>query len=152
MSKGGGAAAPAPGFPPPSTKMWQHEPVKAHRHAKHPPRAVRTDNCHLSFPRVSVGGQAYEHFRRYVAPCTLDSVRRARGIHPRDASKPHGKSASTTSPPRSPAPRDASSAPSFSLSTHPRNIYAKWCLVSPTSAWRFAVAKLQRSKQPTQPK
>lgn len=72
--------------------------MKAHSRAKHPPRAVRTDNCHLPFPRVSVGGQAYEHFYRYMAPRTVDSVCSARGIHPRDNLKPHGKRASTTSP------------------------------------------------------
>lgn len=71
--------------------------MKAHKHIKHPPRTVHTNNCHLSFPQVSVGGQAYEHFHRYMAPCTLDSVHSAKGLHPRDALKPHGKQASTTS-------------------------------------------------------
>ena len=72
--------------------------MKAHRCAKHPPRTVRTDKCHLFFPRVSVGRQADEHFHRYMALRTLDLVRSARGIHPRDALKPHSKRASTTSP------------------------------------------------------
>lgn len=72
--------------------------MKAHRCAKHLPRTVCTDNCHLSFPWASVGGQAYECFRSYVAPCTLDLACRARGICPRDTLKPRGKRASPTFP------------------------------------------------------
>lgn len=78
--------------------------MKAHRRAKHPSRTVRTNKGHFSFPRVSVGRQAYEHFHRYVEPRASDSVRSARGIRPQDTSKPHGKRASTTSPTPVPSP------------------------------------------------
>lgn len=61
--------------------------------AKHSLHTVRTNNCHLSFPRVSVGGQAQEHLHHGLA-----SVHSARGTCPRNTLKPHGKRACATSP------------------------------------------------------
>lgn len=67
------------------------------RAAEHSLHAVRTDNCHLSFPRVSVGGQAQGHPQQNTAPRGLASVHSARGTCPWNALKPHSKRACTTS-------------------------------------------------------
>lgn len=71
------------------------KPVKAAEHSLH---AVCTDKCHLSFPRVSMGGQDQGHLHQNTAPRGSASVQSARGTCPRNTLKPCSERACTTSP------------------------------------------------------
>lgn len=56
--------------------------------AEHSLRAVCTDNCHLSFPWVSVGGQGQGHLHQNTAPHGFTSGLSARATCPRNTLKP----------------------------------------------------------------
>lgn len=72
--------------------------------AEHSLCAVPTDNCLLSFPRVSMGGQGQGHLHLNTALCGFTSVHSARGIRPQNTLKPEGMSNISCSALQPPAP------------------------------------------------